>query len=153
MYWILKAITLFLEYSETASYKEIRAAFRRLAKKYHPDVNSSLYAEETIKKINAAFEILSDKEKRRQYDRIYLNHSITLQKQKEQYKQNDNNTINSNGNLINHKVSQKIKAVMTGKIFIQTVIFTLVFIMILSMVRTRIILKEVSSPVDRNHLL
>lgn len=84
---------------ETASYREIRAAFRRLAKKYHPDVNSSLYAEETIKKINAAFEILSDKEKRRQYDRIYLNHSITLQKQKEQYTQNDNNTINSNGNF------------------------------------------------------
>lgn len=84
---------------ETASYREIRAAFRRLAKKYHPDVNSSLYAEETIKKINAAFEILSDKEKRRQYDRIYLNDNITLQKQKEQYKQNDNNTINSNGNF------------------------------------------------------
>ena len=83
---------------ETASYREIRAAFRRLAKKYHPDVNSSLFAEETIKKINAAFEVLSDKEKRRQYDRLYLNDNITVQKQKEQYKQNDNNTINSNDN-------------------------------------------------------
>ena len=82
--------------SEGASYREIRTAFRRLAKKYHPDVNSSLYAEETIKKINAAFEVLSDKEKRRQYDRIYLTNNTDLQKQKEQFGRNNNNPIDSN---------------------------------------------------------
>jgi curved DNA-binding protein CbpA len=81
---------------ETASYREIRAAFRRLAKKYHPDVNSSLYAEETIKKINAAFEVLSDKEKRQQYDRTYINNNINLQKQEEQFERNNNDPIDSN---------------------------------------------------------
>jgi curved DNA-binding protein CbpA len=85
-----------LEVSEGASYREIRTAFRRLAKKYHPDMNSSLYAEETIKKINAAFEVLSDKEKRREYDRTYLNNKTNLQKQEEQFEQNNNNPIDSN---------------------------------------------------------
>jgi curved DNA-binding protein CbpA len=87
--------------SEQAKYREIRAAFRRLAKKYHPDVNSSLYAEETIKMINAAFEVLSDKEKRRQYDSMYLNNEDTLLKQQEQHKRNDNNITNSNYNYNN----------------------------------------------------
>jgi curved DNA-binding protein CbpA len=76
--------------SEQASYREIRAAFRRLAKKYHPDLNSSLSAEETIKKINAAFEVLSDKEKRRQYDRMCFDDSNTLQKQHGQHNENHN---------------------------------------------------------------
>ena len=55
--------------SEQASYKEIRHAFRRLARKYHPDRNNSALAEEMIKKINAAFEVLSDQTKRSEYDR------------------------------------------------------------------------------------
>lgn len=76
--------------SEQASYREIRAAFRRLAKKYHPDLNSSLNAEETIKKINAAFEVLSDKEKRKQYDRMCFDDSNTIQKQHVQHKENYN---------------------------------------------------------------
>jgi ferredoxin len=56
--------------SEKASYKEIRYAYRRLARKYHPDRNNSAYAEEMIKKINSAFEVLSDQTKRTQYDRM-----------------------------------------------------------------------------------
>ena len=55
---------------EKASYKDIRHAYRRLARKYHPDRNSSVLAEEMIKKINAAFEVLSDETKRSQYDRM-----------------------------------------------------------------------------------
>ena len=54
--------------SQNAKYREIKAAYRRLALKYHPDRNSSPFSENTIKIINAAFEILSDKDKRRQYD-------------------------------------------------------------------------------------
>jgi curved DNA-binding protein CbpA len=53
---------------EKAKYNEIRAAYRILAKKYHPDRNNSDFAEDMIKKINAAFEVLSNREKRRQYD-------------------------------------------------------------------------------------
>jgi curved DNA-binding protein CbpA len=53
---------------EDASFQEIRKSYRKLAKKYHPDRNKSSHAEETVKKINEAFEILSDKRKRKQYD-------------------------------------------------------------------------------------
>jgi ferredoxin len=56
--------------SEKASYKEIRYAYRRLARKYHPDRNNSSSAEEMIKKINTAFEVLSDHTKRAGYDRM-----------------------------------------------------------------------------------
>jgi len=55
--------------SEKATYQEIKRSYRRLARKYHPDKNHSLQAEEIIKKINAAFEVLSDHHKRAEYDR------------------------------------------------------------------------------------
>lgn len=55
--------------SEKASYKQIKYAYRRLARKYHPDRNNSVFAEEMIKKINAAFEVLSDGANRAQYDK------------------------------------------------------------------------------------
>ena len=54
--------------SDKASYKEIRHVYRRLARKYHPDRNNSAFAEDMIKKINAAFEVLSDETKRREYN-------------------------------------------------------------------------------------
>ena len=54
--------------SHKANFQEIKKSYRRLAKKYHPDRNKSPNAEETIKKINQAFEILSDRKKRKQYD-------------------------------------------------------------------------------------
>jgi molecular chaperone DnaJ len=54
--------------SYKANFLEIRKSYRKLAKKYHPDRNKSPLAEETIKKINEAFEILSDRKKRKQYD-------------------------------------------------------------------------------------
>jgi curved DNA-binding protein CbpA len=53
---------------QDANFQEIKKSYRKLAKKYHPDRNKSPHAEETIKKINEAFEILSDKRKRKQYD-------------------------------------------------------------------------------------
>jgi ferredoxin len=58
--------------SEQATYHEIKRAYRRLARKYHPDRNNSSHAESMIKKINAAFEILSDQEKRFQYDKNHI---------------------------------------------------------------------------------
>ncbi len=57
-----------LEVSSSASDAEIKKAYRKLARQYHPDVNKEPGAEEKFKEINAAYEILSDKSKRSQYD-------------------------------------------------------------------------------------
>lgn len=53
----------------TASPDDLKGAFRKLARQYHPDVNKSPDAEERFKEINEAFAILSDPEKRAAYDR------------------------------------------------------------------------------------
>lgn len=57
-----------LEVSESASESEIKKAYRKLARQYHPDVNKDKGAEDKFKEINSAYEILSDKEKKAQYD-------------------------------------------------------------------------------------
>ncbi len=59
-----------LDVSESAAADEIKKSYRRLARKYHPDINKSPEAEEKFKEINAAYEILSDKDKKRQYDQM-----------------------------------------------------------------------------------
>jgi len=57
--------------SKTASEKEIKQAFRKLAKKYHPDTNpNDPSAEAKFKEINEAYETLGDSEKRAQYDQF-----------------------------------------------------------------------------------
>ena len=61
--------------SEKSKYTEIRAAYRLLAKKYHPDRNNSDFAEDMIKKLNAAFEVLSNREKR---SNMMKRHLITI---------------------------------------------------------------------------
>jgi len=57
-----------LEISENASESEIKKAYRKLARKYHPDVNKDPKAEDRFKEINSAYEILSDSQKKSQYD-------------------------------------------------------------------------------------
>jgi curved DNA-binding protein len=56
--------------SENASADEIKKAYRKLARKYHPDINKEPEAQEKFKEINAAYEVLSDPEKKAKYDQF-----------------------------------------------------------------------------------
>lgn len=56
--------------SQGADSGEIKSAFRRLARQYHPDVSREADAEERFKEINEAYEVLSDEDKRARYDRF-----------------------------------------------------------------------------------
>lgn len=56
--------------SRSAGQDDIKKAFRRLARQYHPDVNKDPRAEEQFKEVNEAYEVLSDTQKRTVYDRF-----------------------------------------------------------------------------------
>ncbi len=56
--------------SKSASTEEIKKAYRKLARQYHPDVNKKPEAEKRFKEVNEANEVLSDPDKRKRYDTI-----------------------------------------------------------------------------------
>ena len=59
--------------SRDAKTDDIRKAYRKLAKQYHPDVNKAPGAEEKYKEINEAYEVLKDPDKREKYDTLGMN--------------------------------------------------------------------------------
>jgi curved DNA-binding protein len=56
-----------------ASQEDIQKAYKRLARKYHPDVNDEPDAEEKFKQLNEAYQVLKDPEKRKKYDHLGQN--------------------------------------------------------------------------------
>jgi curved DNA-binding protein CbpA len=67
----LKDYYKLLGLNSKASFEDVRAAYRRLAKKYHPDVSDSTDAEIWMRLINEAYEILGNPSKRAIYDFVY----------------------------------------------------------------------------------
>ena len=65
-----KSLYTTLGVAQNATQDEIKKAYRKLARLYHPDINKAKDAEEKFKEINAAYEILSDEKKRAQYDQF-----------------------------------------------------------------------------------
>ncbi|HXD65597.1 MAG TPA: DnaJ C-terminal domain-containing protein [Solirubrobacteraceae bacterium] len=59
--------------SRDADQDAIRRAYRKLARQYHPDVNSDSDAEDRFKEVGEAYEVLSDPDKRERYDRLGAN--------------------------------------------------------------------------------
>ena len=75
---------------KSATEKEVKQAYRKLARKYHPDVNPGDKASETkFKEINEAYEVLSDKESRKKYDKYGENwqHSDQFEQAERQQRQ------------------------------------------------------------------
>lgn len=84
-----------LEINENASPEIVKKAYTTLAKKYHPDLQEGTLKreyEEKLKLINEAYEVLSNKEKRKEYDAILLQDAIGKERMTE-------NLINENMNL------------------------------------------------------
>ncbi len=59
--------------TRSASHDEIQRSYRKLARKYHPDVSKEKGAEEKFKQLNEAYEVLHDQEKRKRYDALGAN--------------------------------------------------------------------------------
>ena len=98
-----------LEINKNASPEIIEKAYKTLVKKYHPDLQENdlkIKYEEKIKKINDAYEVLSDSEKRKNYDFILKNDEISIDDYNNLYNENINlkNEINYlKNNLNNYK--------------------------------------------------
>jgi curved DNA-binding protein len=83
-----------LEVNRSASQEEIKAAYRKLVLKYHPDRNKEdLQAEEKLKDVNEAFRVLSDINKRRQYDYFLKRHPQKVYQQKKAAQRPEGETI------------------------------------------------------------
>ena len=76
---------LVLGVPKTATADEIKRAYRKLARKYHPDVSNELDAEAKIKEVNEAYDVLSNPQKKQAYDQY--GHAGEQMRQQRQHQQ------------------------------------------------------------------
>jgi curved DNA-binding protein len=65
-----KSLYEILGVSQDAKQEDIKKAYRKLARQYHPDINKNAGAEEKFKEINSAYEVLGDEKRRAKYDQV-----------------------------------------------------------------------------------
>ncbi len=124
-----------LEVSENASMETINKIYKIQAKKYHPDLQTNeadkVKAEEKMKQINDAYSVLSDEQKRKEYDQKLEQERELKRQQDEQNIINNvarnyseaqktnqtNNTINNNSNFQNKAVYYKQKSNENNKVY------------------------------------
>ncbi|MGQ0434259.1 MAG: molecular chaperone DnaJ [Microthrixaceae bacterium] len=68
--WFEKDYYRVLGVADTATAKEIKSAYRKLSRKYHPDTNAESGADERFKEISAAYDVVGDAGKRKEYDEV-----------------------------------------------------------------------------------
>src|ERR671916_2186026 len=69
--WFEKDYYRVLGVSDTASQKDIKSAYRKLSRQYHPDTNpGDKAAEERFKEVSAAYDVVGDPERRKEYDEV-----------------------------------------------------------------------------------
>lgn len=74
-----------MELTSSASIAEVKSAFRRLSFKFHPDLNDEFDAEDNFKKVNEAYQILSDPLLKQMYDHKINNDKITQKNHSQNY--------------------------------------------------------------------
>lgn len=104
--------------SKTATKKEIKSAFRKLARKYHPDLNpDNKEAEAKFKEINDANEVLSDPENRKKYDKYGKDwkHGEEFEKAKKQQRQRQSHQQSSQQGYANEDYSDFFESMFGGR--------------------------------------
>jgi DnaJ-class molecular chaperone len=82
-----------LDLGKNASEEEIRKSYKKLAIKFHPDKNKSKLAEEAFKKISHSFHVLSNKEKKSNYDKYGTEDEVIASRSRNNFKYNYHNDI------------------------------------------------------------
>ena len=116
---IAKIIMKFLEVSVDSTSAEIKTAYRKLARKYHPDINKDVDAIEKFKDLTEAYEVLSNPKEREQYNIVkgYFKNEQTKtysQRAEEEYRETKSKNANYSSETINqgadnHKSQSKSK--------------------------------------------